>query len=284
MSNFRQVVSPFQAILEYELAHSIPPGYINHTISSTAPNGSWQRIERGELILDEAFFALFRSELEAPERWKAYWHRLLADPSKRESLPTTWKEGRGIPEVPAINAKEMFWNMMNMARSPDPWMYPALKKLGASGRFVIAALSNTIAFPAGVRDDKGNLFLSGIRKSEVQRLEIGSPEAEGGIGDEREDIRSLFEVFVSSAHVGMRKPERRIYELALQEVQKLGQERGIDIKPDDVVFLDDIGGNLKAAKLVGMRTIKVSLGKSKNAVRELESVVGMSLIDDKSRL
>lgn len=285
------MVSPFKAILEYELTHSIPPGYINHTISSTSPNGSWQKAERGEATLGDAWFASFRAELENPERWRAYWHKILADPSKRELLPTTWKEGDAVPAVPGIDAKEMFWNMMSMARSPDPYMYPALKRLGASGRFVVAALSNTIAFPAGIRDHKGALFVNGIRKSEVAELgkddtiEVGSPEEQGGVGDEREDIRGLFEVFVSSAHVGMRKPEKRIYELALSEVQRLGRERGIDIKPEDVCFLDDIGGNLKAAKQLGMRTIKVTLGKSRDAVVELEQVVGMKLLlDGKSKL
>jgi hypothetical protein len=190
-----------------------------------------------------------------------------------------------VPAVPGIDAKEMFWNMMSMARSPDPYMYPALKVLGASGKFVVAALSNTIAFPAGIRDHKGALFVNGVRKSEASALELGSPAAQGGVGDEREDIRGLFEVFVSSAHVGMRKPERRIYDMALQEIQKLGREKGVDIQPGDVCFLDDIGGNLKAAKQLGMRTIKVTLGKSKDAVKELEEVVGMKLLpDERSRL
>ncbi|KAF2418480.1 putative epoxide hydrolase [Tothia fuscella] len=279
----KQVVSPFKAILEYELTHSIPPGYINHTISSTAPNGSWQKAERGELSLGDPWFESFGSELQNPERWKAYWHKIMNDPSKRELLPTTWKEGDAIPALPKIDAKEMFWNMMRMARSPDPWMYPALKKLGQSKKFVMAALSNTIAFPAGIRDEKGNLFLNGVRKSEVSKLEgleLGSPEENGGVGDEREDIRGLFEVFVSSAHVGMRKPERRIYELALREIQRLGKERGVEIEAGDVCFLDDIGHNLKAAKQLGMRTIKVTLGKSRDAVVELEQVVGMKLIHE----
>lgn len=193
--------------------------------------------------------------------------------------------------MPRINAKEMFWNMMRMARSPDPWMYPALRKLGQSGRFVVAALSNTIAFPAGIRDDKGALFLNGIRKSEAlasissSSKEVGS-RATGSAGtgpDEREDIRGLFEVFVSSAHVGMRKPEKRIYEFALEEVRRRGRERGMEIEAGDVVFLDDIGHNLKAGREVGMRTIKVNLGRSRDAVLELEGVVGMSLIQ-KSRL
>jgi len=219
--------------------------------------------------------------LEDPERWKAYWQRILADSSKQNLLPKGWRKGDGIPPVPAIDAKEMFWNMMRMARSPDPYMYPALRKLKESGRFIIAALSNTIAFPPGIRDEKGNLFLAGLRKNEINKvLEIGSPEdgAGGGVGDEREDIRGLFDVFVSSAHVGMRKPEKRIYDFALQEVQRIGREKGIKVEAGDVVFLDDIGGNLKAAKQAGMGTIKVTLGKSRDAVRELEGVVGLSLL------
>lgn len=185
-----------------------------------------------------------------------------------------------MPEVASIDAKEMFWNMMRTARSPDPYMYPALKKLKQSGKFIIAALSNTIAFPPGIRDEKGALFLSGIKVKEIKALEIGSPEdgAGGGIGDEREDIRGLFDVFVSSAHVGMRKPEKRIYDLAISEVQRVGKEKGVEVQAEEITFLDDIGGNLKAARQAGLGTIKVTLGRSKDAVRELEKVVGMSLL------
>ncbi|KAK5279440.1 hypothetical protein LTR16_007673, partial [Cryomyces antarcticus] len=51
------VVSPFQAILDYETAHGIPPGWVNFSISRSAPNGAWQRLERGEIPLDAAYFA-----------------------------------------------------------------------------------------------------------------------------------------------------------------------------------------------------------------------------------
>jgi hypothetical protein len=321
----KQVLSPFQAILDYELSHDIPPGYINHTISATSPNGSWQRIERGEIPLDDTFFALFGAELSRPERWRNYWEKILNDPSKTRLLPKKYRRlaaardvGKSIevPKMPEINAKEMFWNMMRMARSPDPHMYPALLRLreaqNADGkpRFVVAALSNTIAFPPGIRDEKGELFASGLHKElsvmkprtngtgtrflqqKASRnpedghstLEIGSPEAEGGIGDERQDIRQIFEVFISSAHVGMRKPERRVYELAVQEIQKLGTERAERIEPGDILFLDDIGGNLKAAREVGMRTIKVTLGRVRDAVKELEGQVGISLIEEGAKL
>lgn len=64
--------------------------------------------------------------------------------------------------------------------------------------------------------------------------------------------RELFDVVVESTKVGSRKPERRIYEICLQQ---------LDVKPEESVFLDDLGVNLKAAKQLGIRTIKV---KQKN--------------------
>jgi hypothetical protein len=220
----------------------------------------------------------------------------LSDPKKADLIPAKFRESiskDGIPAVPEIDAKAMFWNMMRMARSPDPHMYPALKRLKTSGKFVLAALSNTTIFPPDIRDEKGKLFMNGIPKREIADvskkagLDIGMPIDDGGGGagdEEKEDIRSNFEVFISSAHVGMRKPEPRIYELALREVQKLGRTKGIDIQPQDIIFLDDIGGNLKAARQAGMGTIKVNLGRTKDAVKELQERVGLQLLNGESRL
>ena len=55
------------------------------------------------------------------------------------------------------------------------------------------------------------------------------------------------------------------------------------MKAEDVVFLDDIGENLKTAREMGIRTIKVQLGKTWRAVKELEGVIGASLMDEKTR-
>jgi len=53
---------------------------------------------------------------------------------------------------------------------------------------------------------------------------------------------------VESWRVKMRKPERRIYEHTL---------RALNVQPHEAVYLDDIGLNLKAARELGVRTIKV---------------------------
>lgn len=133
-------------------------------------------------------------------------------------------------------------------------MWPALKKLKADGKYHLAALSNTSIFP-----DSAPL--------------IGPPA--------KEDVKAIFDVFVSSAHVGMRKPNRDIYDYTLNLLRK---KWGKEIQPSDIVFLDDIGENLKMARSLGWRTIRVFLGRTKEAVTELEEVTGLDLIDGKAKL
>ncbi|KAI9799750.1 MAG: hypothetical protein M1833_003869 [Piccolia ochrophora] len=250
------VKSPFQAILDYELAHGIPPGWVNFAISQTAPNGAWQRLERGELDMDATFFDHFHQDLHSKELWKAF------NSPQSEGVNTS-KHARpcNIHHLPSIDSTWLFWEMMRVSRTPDPLMYSALRRLKTSGKFVIGALSNTVIFPSD------------------------HPYS----GDIRNDLRSMFDIFVSSAHVGLRKPDPKIYEHTIREVNRvarssyrqIGSQESLDtnIKAEDIVFLDDIGQNLKAAKQIGMRTIKVNLGKSKEAVQELERMTGMALLD-----
>jgi len=62
------------------------------------------------------------------------------------------------------------------------------------------------------------------------------------------ELRAAFDAFVESSVVGLRKPDPRIY---LHACEALG------VRPNEAVFLDDIGRNLKAARELGMTTIKV---------------------------
>lgn len=68
-------------------------------------------------------------------------------------------------------------------------------------------------------------------------------------GDRRlEPLLGLFDHVVESSKVGARKPDRRFYELACERC---------GVEPAEVVFLDDLGFNLKPAAAMGMLTIKV---------------------------
>ena len=59
-------------------------------------------------------------------------------------------------------------------------------------------------------------------------------------------IDDYFDVFLSSAVEGLRKPDPRIYKLA---IDRLG------VKPNDVLFMDDSLQNIDAAKGIGIETI-----------------------------
>ena len=77
------------------------------------------------------------------------------------------------------------------------------------------------------------------------------------------EIMALFDAVVESSKVGVRKPEPRFYEIACEM---------LGVSPPEVVFLDDLGINLKPARALGMRTIKVSTPEQ--ALGELEAVLG----------
>ncbi len=82
----------------------------------------------------------------------------------------------------------------------------------------------------------------------------------------------------------MRKPARDIYELTIRKLDEFDKEKGgSGVRGEDIVFLDDIGENLKMGKEVGMRTVRVLLGKTWRAVKELERVLGVELMDEKVR-
>ena len=76
----------------------------------------------------------------------------------------------------------------------------------------------------------------------------------------------LFDVIVESAVEGLRKPDPRIYTLALARLNVLASE---------AVFLDDLGMNLKPARAMGMRTIKVVDPDA--AITELETILDLVL-------
>ncbi|HET9076692.1 MAG TPA: HAD-IA family hydrolase [Acidimicrobiales bacterium] len=78
-----------------------------------------------------------------------------------------------------------------------------------------------------------------------------------------DEVLHLFDAVVESSKVGHRKPDPRFYEMACEM---------LGIEPAEAVFLDDLGVNLKPARAMGMRTIKVVDPAA--ALSELQAVVG----------
>jgi epoxide hydrolase-like predicted phosphatase len=82
-------------------------------------------------------------------------------------------------------------------------------------------------------------------------------------------LKPLFDVFVESSVVGLRKPDPRIYRHTCD---------AIGVAPSEAIFLDDIGRNLKTARALGMTTIKVD--DPDDALKELEALLGLTLLGD----
>ncbi len=60
------------------------------------------------------------------------------------------------------------------------------------------------------------------------------------------DLHSYAEVVLRSDEVGVRKPDRAIYELLTT---------ALDVDPTDCVFVDDVAANLPPAQSLGMRAV-----------------------------
>lgn len=76
-------------------------------------------------------------------------------------------------------------------------------------------------------------------------------------------VLALFDVVCQSSEMGSRKPEPEFYRVACERAA---------VDPSDAVFLDDLGVNLKPARAMGMRTIKVETPA--RALDELATITG----------
>jgi putative hydrolase of the HAD superfamily len=134
------------------------------------------------------------------------------------------------------------WRVLN-AISGDirPQMVEALRRCKAS--FRVACITNNMK--------------SGEGPGMARSVEKAAAVAE---------VMALFEEVIESSRLGLRKPDPRIYHHACEL---------LGVAPEECVYLDDLGINLKPARALGMRTIKV--GDPDIAIAELETIVGIPL-------
>jgi len=78
------------------------------------------------------------------------------------------------------------------------------------------------------------------------------------------ELDEIFELVVDSAFVGMRKPERRIYELTLERL-------GGGIRAEECLFVDDLEVNCEGARALGMTAVRFD--DAEQAIAELESAL-----------
>ena len=86
-------------------------------------------------------------------------------------------------------------------------------------------------------------------------------------GNDKDLLAEIFRKFdhvIESSKAGVRKPEPRIYEMMCE---------ALSVSPDECIFLDDLGINLKPARAMGMTTIKVPFGDVTPAIKKLSALL-----------
>lgn len=118
---------------------------------------------------------------------------------------------------PRIFTREAFRNFMFSLSQPYPEVLKFAQSLADSGKYLMGTINN--------------------ESRELNDYRI-----------EKFGMRKIFRLFVSSCFVGLRKPERDIYRLALETTQMAGEE---------CCFIDDRPLNLECAAHLGMHTIEM---------------------------
>jgi len=157
------------------------------------------------------------------------------------------------------------WSRLERGELTLADFYPAFESdcAAAGHRLSASALMTTVAQATAPRP----AMLEAIRRIRARGLAAAALTNNWITEDERAGaLRAHFDVYVESAVVGLRKPDRRIFEFACRELA---------ITPPEAVFLDDIGTNLKAARELGMTTIKVV--EPAAALAELATVLEFAL-------
>ena len=80
--------------------------------------------------------------------------------------------------------------------------------------------------------------------------------------NETKEAMSLFDHVIESSIVGIRKPNPEIYMMSCD---------ALNVSPDQCIYLDDLGINLKPARELGMKTIKVI--HPEDAIQEVRNLL-----------
>lgn len=118
---------------------------------------------------------------------------------------------------------------------------------------------------AGMRPDEA--MLDAVRTAREAGVRTGLISNSWGKGRyDRSRFPELFTGWVISGEVGLRKPSPEIYALGAE---------AIGLPPDECVFVDDLPGNLKPARELGMATV---LHRSaEETIPELERLLDVRL-------
>lgn len=144
-------------------------------------------------------------------------HEMVVSSFERGKITLDEYLDRTVFYRPRTFSREEFRDYMFSLSQPLPGMLEFARYLSDSGKYLMATINNE------------------SRELNYYRME-------------RFGLRKIFRLFFSSCFVGLRKPERDIYRLALETTQ---------IPADECCFIDDRALNLECAAQLGMQTIEM---------------------------
>ncbi len=109
-------------------------------------------------------------------------------------------------------------------------------------------------------------MVDAVRSAREQGIVTGLLSNSWGRATDYDALGDIFDGRVISAEEGMRKPDPRIYPLAAERM-------GLD--PAEIVFVDDLGFNLKPAKQLGMTTVLHT--DAQTTIPQLSELLGIAL-------
>ncbi len=144
-------------------------------------------------------------------------HEMVVSSFERGKITLDEYLDRTVFYRPRPFSRDAFREYMFSLSQPLPGMLEFAQSLSDSGRYLMATINNE------------------SRELNYYRIE-------------RFGLRKMFRLFFSSCFVGLRKPERDIYRLALETTQ---------IPAEECCFIDDRALNLECAAQLGMHTIEM---------------------------
>jgi putative hydrolase of the HAD superfamily len=240
------VDSPIGVILEYEHSLGLPRHALN-ILLGRSPH--FHALERGEISLEQ-----FEPLLDAE----------VAERAQKMGMNLQTTSG-----AKRFSSHDLFALMGSVA--PRRAMLASIARLRQQGILVGAVTNN---WKDRLSDARGCMMTT------TRTLLADSASKSSSSGSACLD--SVFDFIVESCVVGVRKPDRRIFEVALARAQELLLSRSasasvaVSLRPAEVVFLDDLGGNLKAARQIGLHTIKVTTAFGR-ALKQLADLTRVQL-------
>jgi len=146
-------------------------------------------------------------------------HEMLVSSFERGKITLDEYLDRTVFYRPRVFTRQAFRDFMFSLSRPFPDMLQFAQSLSDSGRYFMGTINN--------------------ESRELNDYRI-----------EKFGMRNIFRLFVSSCFVGLRKPERDIYRLALETTQ---------ITAANCCFIDDRALNLECAAQLGMHTVEMHM-------------------------